>query len=198
MTRIKFGWKQSVLTFVALCLGVCALIAQPQQRPPAPPQHDVLGALKHALTEAGAPALSAQQEQQLTDLIETARENQPKGPNEAMETAHRAYDNAIVAGNLAAANAQAAIIAQQISTETSTHLQAEAKIKIDALNILKANANQMTALTQRFGTAGLSHLLNSLAGGPGGPGGPGGGPGRPGQPGPPPPPNAGPGPGRRP
>ena len=114
-----------------------------------------------------------------------------------MEAARRAYDNAIVAGNLAAANAQAAIIAQQISTDANTHLQAEAKFKIDALNVLKGNANQITALTQRFGTAGLSHLLNSLAGRPGSPGGPDGS-GSHGPAGPPPPPNGGRGPGGRP
>ncbi len=198
MTRIKFGWKHSVLYFAALCLGVCALMAQPQQRPPAPPPHDLLAGLKHALTEAGAAALSAQQEQQLTQLIEAAHENHPKGPNETMEAARRAYDNAIVAGNLSAANAQAAIIVQQITTDTTARLQAEAKFKIDALSVLKSNSSQIAALTQRIGTAGLSHLLNSLAGGPGGPGGPDG-PGGHGPAGPPPPPpNGGPGPGGRP
>ena len=198
MTNVKFGWKNLGLYFAALCLSVSALMAQPQpqhqQGPQGPPQHDPLAGLKHALTEAGAPALSTQQEQQLTQLIETARENHQKGPNdpnEMMEAARRAYDNAIVAGNLAAANAQAAIIAQQISADATTHLQAEAKFKIDALNVLKGNANQITALTQRFGTAGLSHLLNSLAGGPGGSGGHG-------PAGPPPPPNGGRGPGGRP
>lgn len=195
MTNAKFGWKHLALYFAALCLGVSALMAQPQHQPgaPGPPQHDSLAGLKRSLTEAGAPALSTQQEQQLTQLIETARENHPKGPNEIMEAARRAYDNAIVAGNLAAANAQAAIIAQQISTDVNTHLQAEAKFKIDALNVVKGNANQITALTQRFGTAGLSHLLNSLAGGPGRPDGPGGPAGPP-----PPPPNGGRGPGGRP
>lgn len=209
MTRIKFGWKHLVLYFAALCLIVSALMAQPQQRqqrsqqgpqqgPPGPPQHDPLAGLKHVLTDAGAPALSAEQEQQLMQLIETARANHPKGPNETpnetMDAARRAYDNAIVAGNLAAANAQAAIIAQQISADVSTHLQAEAKFKIEALNVLKSNANQITALTQRIGTEGLSHLLNSLAGGPGGPDGPG----RPGGPPPPHPPNGERGPGDRP
>ncbi|MEP7337148.1 MAG: hypothetical protein ABI977_05340 [Acidobacteriota bacterium] len=189
MTNIKFGWKNLVLYFAALCLGVGALMAQPQhqQGPPPPPPRDPLAGLKHALMEAGAPALGAQQEQQLAQLIETARENRPKGPNdlkETMEAARRAYDNAVIAGNLPAANAQAAIIVQQISADANTHLQAEAKFKIDALNVLKGNANQITALTQRFGTAGLSHLLNSLAGGPAG--------------GPPPPPNGERGPGGRP
>lgn len=183
MTNIKFGWKNLALYCAALCLGVGALMAQPQ-RPQGPPPRDPLTGLKHALTEAGAPALSTQQEQHLMQLIETARENRPKGPNESMDTARRAYDNAVIAGNLAAANAQAAIIAQQISTDATAHLQAEAKFKIDALNVLKSNPNQITALAQRFGTAGLSHLLNSLAGGPGG--------------GPPPPPNGERGPGGRP
>jgi len=206
MKHIRFGGKNMLLCFVALCMAVGVLMAQPQrpqgaQGPQGPPPGDPLGALKHALTEAGAPALGAQQEQQLTQLIEAFRDNRPGGPNETLEAAHHAYDNAVAAGNLAAANAQAAIIAQQISADVGARLQAEAKFKIDALNVLKSNANQIAALTQQFGTAGLSHLLNSLLGPgrPGGPAGPGG-PGGPGRPdGPPPPPNgAGRAPGGRP
>jgi len=198
MINIKFGWKNLALYFAALCLGVGALMAQPQHQPGAqgPPPHDPLMELKQALADAGASALSTQQEQQLTQLIEAVRESRPKGPNETLQAAHRAYDNAVIAGNVAAANAQAAIIAQQVGTDTNAHLQAEAKFKIDALNVLKNNANQVAALTQRFGTAGVSHLLNSLAGGPGRPDGPGGPGHRPD--GPPPPPNGGRGPGGRP
>jgi hypothetical protein len=198
MTNVRFGWKNLVLYFAALCLGVGALMAHPQhqQGPQGPPQHNPLAVLKHALTEAGAPALSTQQEQQLTQLIEAFRDTRPDGPSETLAAAHRAYDNAIIAGNLSAANAQAAIIAQQISADINTRLQAEAKFKIDALNVLKSNASQMAALTQRFGTGGLSHLLNALAGGPGRPGGPGHG--HDGPPPPPPQPNAGRGPGGRP
>jgi hypothetical protein len=187
MNNLRFGWKNLIFCFASLCLAVGVLMAQPRrpQGPQGPPERDPLGGLKHALTEAGAPALSTQQEQQLTQLIEAFRDNRPDGPNETLEAAHHAYETAIAAGNLAAANAQAAIIAQQISADASARLQAEAKFKIDVLNVLKSNANQITALTQQFGTAGLSHLLNSLLG-PGKPGGPGG-LGRPD--GPPPPPN---------
>src|SRR5205085_3870915 len=174
MTDMRFGWKNLALYFAALCLSVSALMAYPQhqQRPQGPPERDPLTMLKHALTEAGAPALGTQQEQQLTQLIEAFRDARPDGPGETLAAAHRAYDSAIIAGNLSAANAQAAIIAQQISADANAHLQAEAKFKIDALNVLKTNASQIAALTQQFGTEGLSHLLNSLAGGLGRPGGP--------------------------
>jgi hypothetical protein len=198
MNNQTFGWKNLILCFAGLCLAAGMLMAQPQ-RPQGPPERDPLGMLKHALTDASAPALSTQQEQQLTQLIAAFRDNRPDGPNETLEAAHHLYDNAIAAGNLAAANAQAAIIAQQIGADASAHLQAEAKFKIDALNVLKSNANQISALTQQFGTAGLSHLLNSLLG-PGKPGGPAGhgGPGGPGRPDGPPPNGAGRAPGDRP
>jgi hypothetical protein len=138
--------------------------------------------LKHALEEAGAPALSSAQEAQLTDLIKAYRQAQSQDqPPDAVQAAHRAYDAAILSGNLSAAQSQAAIIANAQATATNAHLQAQAKFEIDALNVLKANANQVNALLQRFGTAGLTGILRGLAGGPGG-GGPGGrgGPGGPG------------------
>ena len=94
MTNVKFGWKNLALYFAALCLGVSALMAQPQHRggqgpgaqgPQGPPQRDPLAGVKHALTEASAPALSTQQEQQLTQLLEAARANRPEGPIVAWE-----------------------------------------------------------------------------------------------------------------
>ena len=167
------------------------------QRPGGPPQPpDVLAGLKHALEEAGAPALSSAQETQLEDLIKAFRQAQSQsGPSDAVQAAHHAYDAAILAGNLSAAQAQATIIANALASATGARLQAQAKFEIDALNVLKTNPNQINALLQRVGSAGLGGILKGLAGGgpggpggrggPGGPGGPGGrgGPGGPGGPG---------------
>jgi hypothetical protein len=97
-------------------------------------------------------------------LIATMREHRPQ-PNETLRAAHRSFDSAVLAGNATAANAQAEIIAQQIAADASKHWQAAAKFKIAALAILKSDANQLAALTQHFGTVGLSRLLDELAGG---------------------------------
>jgi hypothetical protein len=87
------------------------------QRPGGPPQPpDILAGLKHALEEAGAPALSSAQETQLEDLIKAFRQAQNQsGPSDAVQAAHRAYDAAILAGNLSAAQSQATIIANALA-----------------------------------------------------------------------------------
>ena len=187
MKNANYRWK-TIAGIVLLLSFAVILPSALAQRPGGPPQQpNVLAGLKHALEEAGAPALSAAQETQLEDLIKAYRQAQGQsGPSDAVQAAHRAYDAAILAGNLAAAQAQATIIANALAAGASAHLQAQAKFEIDALNVLKSNANQVNALVQRFGTAGLAGILRGLAGGPqggpGGPGGPGGrgGPGGPG------------------
>lgn len=166
-----------------LCLLALGVSAQPPQRP----QFDPLRGLKHALEEAGAPALSTQQEEQLKTLIQQfrdARGNQQ--PDANLRAAQQAYDAAILAGNTAAANQQAQAIATALAAHTAERLQADAAFKIQVLNVIKSNQQQYNALVQKFGTTGVVRLLGSLAGGPGGfggPGGPGHGPGRFGGPG---------------
>jgi len=172
-----------LLSVLLLCLVAANFLTARAQQPPPRPEPDPLMPLKHALEDAGAPALTSQQEDQLKTLVKNLRDaRRSQAPDDALRTAHRAYDQAILAGNAAAAQAQATTIANQIAAHTSAHLQAEATFKINVLNILKTNDNQVGLLQQRFGTAGLSHLLGALAGGeggpgPGGPGGPEGGPG---------------------
>ncbi|MBI4483185.1 MAG: hypothetical protein HY652_09870 [Acidobacteria bacterium] len=142
------------------------------------PQRDPLAGLKRALSEAGAPALTSEQDAQLRSLITTFRDAQRSSLTQAggsLQSARRAYDDAILAGDLSAAQARAAAIATQMSNGASQRLQAEANFKIQALNVLKTNANQVGLLLQRLGTGGLSRLLGSLGGGPRfgpGPGGP--------------------------
>jgi len=177
-----------------LVLGVVLLGMA--QGPPPRPEGDPLRPLKQALEDAGASQLSSDQEVQLKALIKSFHDSLPKpgppgpGPDDAMRAAHRAYDQAILAGDVAAAQAQATAIANQMAAIGSAQLRAEASFQIQVLNILKAGGNQLPALLQRFGSAGLPGLLRSPLGGPGfgpphGPGGPGGNPGqRP--PGPPP------------
>jgi hypothetical protein len=166
--------------FVALSLllaGLTFALAQGQgqgQRQ----ARDPLAGLKRALAEANAPALTTQQETDLNALITAYRNGLPTAPNENLRAAHTAYSNAIAAGDLAAATAAAATIANLTSTLTQARLQAAANLAVQALNVLKTNAGQVEALTTRFGTTGLSRILQSLGGrgGFGGPGGPGHGP----------------------
>lgn len=139
---------------------------------------DPLAGLKRALSDSGAPALTSDQVTQLTALI-TARQNAIRSQSEStvLQTARRSYQNAILNGDNSAAQAQADIIASETASLSRTRLKDEAKFQIDVLNVLKTNDNQITLLSNRVGSEGLSRLLGSLAG-PGGflPGPRGGGP----------------------
>lgn len=160
-----------------------AVAASIQQGPPA--QRDSLGRLKHALTEASAPALTAQQETQLTDLIKSFREAHKPTPNEAFKTAHEALNAAILAGNQAAVQTQVEALAALQTAQAKARLAADAKFKADVLAILR-EGGQLEPLKAKFGEDRLVGLAGSLAGGggpgfrPGGRGGPGFGPGGPG------------------
>ncbi len=189
--------KLPSIVVLALCVTASGLIMVAAQDRP---QRDALGFLKRAMTEANAPALTPDQEAQLKALITDFRNARPAGPDEALDAAHTAYRNAILAGDLATAQAQATIIASRTAELSNTRLQAQAKFQIDVLSVLKSGG-QLDALKQKFGDEHLVGLIGSLAGGPRFGGRPGFGPGRPGGPGfGPAGPGRGPGfaPGRRP
>ncbi|MGE0128656.1 MAG: hypothetical protein AB7U82_11300 [Blastocatellales bacterium] len=172
--------KSTIATVLLLCAivgGAAMVLAQqgPQRR-----QRDPLGFLKRAITEANAPALTAEQETQLKAQIASFRDAQPDEPDEALHAAHTAYNDAILAGDLATAQAQAAIIANRSAELSNARLQALAKFHVDAQAVLK-NGGQWELLKQKFGDR-LVGMIGSLAGGPpfGGPrpgGGHGFGPG---------------------
>jgi hypothetical protein len=130
---------------------------------------DHLARLNRALTDAGAPALTTTQEQQLNALITTARSSrQGRGPSAEVQTARTAYDNALLAGDTNTAVAQAAIIASATTSDLRARLEADANFVVQALNVLKSNGDQIGALQRSIGNAGLLRLVSSLAGGPGG------------------------------
>ncbi len=144
-----------------------ALAQQPPQRP------DSLQALRQALVEAGAPALSPSQQDQLislTDAFRAGQRQRAQTPNTTLPTARRAYDEAVVGGMGPIAQSQAIIIADQISSATKANLLAEADFKIKAVNVLKTNMDQVNLLLKRFGTAGFSGVLSRLVLGELGPG----------------------------
>lgn len=132
------------------------------QQPPRP--RDSLRVLRVALREAGAPALTGQQEDALRSLLVTYRLS--RRPQQqilaALQAARRAYDEAIVAGDSATAKSQASIIANQTAALIGTTLQDEADVKVGVINILKQNDDQLGLLVKRFGTGGVARLLNAL------------------------------------
>lgn len=129
------------------------------------PAADPLRGLKRALDQAGALALTTTQEEQLKTLLQTYRESQTHAPNEALQAAYDAYETAILAGDQATANAQAAVIANLRAAAANAHLQAEAKFKLDVIALLKTNGDQAGALRTRFGDEGFLRILDSLTSG---------------------------------
>ena len=140
--------------------------------PPALAQHrDPLLILKRAITEANAPLLTGEQEAQLNNLITNFHEARPDEPDDVLEAAHTAWDNAILAGDVAAAKVQAAIIANHTAELTYARLQAEAKFRTDILGVLR-NGGQFEPLRLKLGDERLLRLVGSLGGRPSGEGRP--------------------------
>lgn len=168
---MKLREKLASIAIVALCViigGASVVLANSVS------QRDALRSLKRAITEANAPALTADQETQLNTLITAYRDALPDEPDEALEAAREAFDAAILAGNLTAAQAQATIIANRSAELSKIRLQALAKFQIDVQAVLKAGG-QWELLKTKFGER-LVGIVGSLAGGPGfGGRGPGGG-----------------------
>lgn len=172
--RLRVKLVGTTLLFLCAIVGIAGMaLAQPG--PQRGQERNPLEFLKRAITEASAPALTSEQETQLTTLITNYRNAQPTEPDEQLKAAHAAYASAILAGDLAAAQAQAAIIANRTAEHSNTRLQAGAKFQIDVLAVLKSGG-QLDPLKQKFGDR-LVGLLGSLAGGPPFGGRPGGGPG---------------------
>lgn len=180
--------RRNLLAIALMGLGLIAgsvATASIQQGPPG--QREPLGRLKRAITEASAPALTTEQEAQLTELVKTFREANKPAPNEAFKAAHDALDAAILAGNQTAVQTQIEALAALQTAQAKTRLAADAKFKADVLAILRAGG-QLDPLKQKLGDERLLGLAGSLVGGgpgfrpggPGGPGAPGFGPGGPG------------------
>lgn len=169
---------QGKLAGIAL-LMICAVVGSTTMGMAQSGQtRDPLKGLKRAISDASAPALTSAQEADLNTLITAYQDAQPDEPDAALETARKAFDAAILAGDQTAANAQAVIISNRAAVLSNARLQAEAKFQIAVLAILKAGS-QLDALTQKLGADRLLDLVGSLAGhSGGGHAGGSGGPGR--------------------
>jgi hypothetical protein len=175
MTEMNRRFKTIVMSVVFLCLAAGGCQGVFAQGPPSDRERDPLAGLERALSNAGAPALSEQQETQLKAAIAAfQRSRRSQEPNETLDAARRAFDEAILAGDTAAIQAQTAIIVEQVAMTARANLQAEAAFKLKVLDIL--TDDQVNQLLRRLGTAGLSRILDSLTDGGGF--APGAGPGR--------------------
>jgi len=165
--------KKHQLVLATLAIGLLAMGSGMIWGQPSTADH--LARLNRALTDAGAPALTTTQEQQLNALITTVRSSrQGRGPSPEVQAARTAYDNALLAGDTNTAVAQAAVIASAMTADMRTRLEADANFVVQALSVLKSNGDQFGALQRSVGNAGVVRLISSLAGGPGGfMGGPG-------------------------
>ncbi|HZS09050.1 MAG TPA: hypothetical protein VFD58_29715 [Blastocatellia bacterium] len=157
-TRERFV-KATALLLCAVIGSAAITLAQRGQA------RDPLRGLKRALTEAGAAALTADQETQLNTLITNFRNAQPTEPDAALEAARGAFEDAILAGDLAAAQAQATTIANRIAALKNAELQAEAQFEIAVLGLLRSGG-QLDSLNQKFGADRVLELVESLIGHP--------------------------------
>jgi Spy/CpxP family protein refolding chaperone len=178
MNRVRMTVRFATL---ALCAAVLLPALAPAQDAGTTTTFDRLGRLKRALSEAGAAALTAAQEDRINTLITNFRNSQtPPTPSATLETARREYDNAILNGDSAGAAAQAAIITTETSANSTARLKSMASFGIAVIKELRSNGDQAGALVKSIGATGTVRLVLSLAG-PGGfggrgPGGFGGGP----------------------
>ncbi len=160
--------KTAHIKLIALLTGLLLGILAPEgwpgwaQQPPRP--RDPLRALRVALQEAGAPGLTGQQEDALRSLLVTFRfSRRPlQETRAAVQAAHRAYDDAIVAGDSATAKAQATTIANESAVLIGTNLQDEADFMVGVINVLKQNDDQLNLLVKRLGTNGVVRVLRAL------------------------------------
>src|SRR5262249_56902301 len=97
--------------------------------------------------------------------ITSFRSAKPAGPDETLEAARKAYDAALLSGDLTAAQAQATIIAGRTAELSSARLQAATKFQIEVVAALKSGG-QLDALKQKLGDERVVGLIGSLAGGP--------------------------------
>jgi hypothetical protein len=155
----------AVLCVLMTTVGMASAQSRPQ---------DQLAGLKRAITQAGGPALSAQQETALNTLITDFRSNRPDPGDDAIDSAREALDAALLAGDLAAAQVQITIISARAAQLGDARMQALARFQIAALAILKTGG-QLDPLVTKYGAERVVDLVGSLAGEVGRPGGPDGG-----------------------
>lgn len=152
--------------------------AQPPWRPePGAGAPNPVAFLKQALEQAGATALSADQEKQIQTLVDSIRQTQDaKQPNADLQGALSTYRDAVLSGNLNAAKSAAGTLADKEAAASQARLEEQAGWIIQILAIL--TPDQLNKLVAKFDTNGTFGILQRLTGpgmfGRGFHGGPGG------------------------
>jgi len=158
---------------------VTLVSAQPRGRQPLGGPLDSIEVLRSGIEEAGAAALSSEQEKQIQAVIDSIRHTlASRQPDEALGQALSAYREAVIAGNLATAKSAAADLAAKEAENSRTRLEEQADWTIQLLALLTPDQmNQLIAQFDKEGTFQLLHrVIRRPTGGPGFPGGPGMGP----------------------
>lgn len=150
MTKLR----RKTRTVIALLLcattgGMAVAMAAPAK------ERNPLAGLSRAINRAGAAALTSDQQAQLNTLIANYQAALPDEEDEALDTAREAYNDAILAGNLTAATAQATIIANRTAL-TGDRLQARAQFLIGVLAVLRSGG-QLDALLKGSGKSLTAH-----------------------------------------
>lgn len=162
------NWTQRIVVALGMIvISTAGVFAQGRPQDPLAP-------LKRAISQASAPTLSPAQEAALTTLINAYKTALPEESDEVIEAAREAYDAAILAGDLAAAQVQATILTTRGAQLLDARLQATAQLSIGSIAVLKSGG-QYDPLITKYGTDRVLHLvsLQDVRGGVGG--GPGGG-----------------------
>jgi len=171
--------QRSVIWCCVLFLLVMITASVSGQPPGRPARAGYITILKQALEEAGATALSADQEKQIEALVDSIHESlMSKQPDEALQGALSTYRDAVLSGNLSGAKSAAAALASQEAENSRIRLEEQANWMIQLLAIL--TPDQLNKLVAQFDTDGTFQVLQRLTGrafgGPGFRGGPGSGP----------------------
>ncbi len=154
------AFRSGMAAISLFCLvSAVPLWAQAGPRVPRNP----LAMLERALANAGANPLTSDQQQQLQTMITTFRNgHQKQAPGGALQSDRSQLESAILAKDSAGAKAAADKLAADMTGKTTTNLEDLANFDIQALGVLQSD--QVTALQNHVGTAGVVRLLESLTG----------------------------------
>jgi len=175
--------SQRSLISCSLLFLLVAITASVSAQPPDRPMRgagpmNAVSFLKQALEEAGATALSSDQETQIQALIDSIRQTlMSQEPDAGLQAALSAYQEAVLSGNLTGAKSAAATLAAKETQNSQARLEEQANWIIQLMALL--TPDQLNKLIAKFETAGTFRIFAGLTGRMGGrgfPGGPGAGP----------------------
>ncbi len=161
--RIRMPLMAALTILLAFALSIAAAQqGPPAQRGPAP---DPLRQLNNALLQAGAPALTEDQAQQIQALVEDFRTStRPAPASSGVQQARANYNAAILSGDLAAATAQIPTLVAEQTGNAPARLQAEAALAINILKVLRSNGDRLALLQKSMNGNQIVRLLLAFAG----------------------------------